>query len=223
MKILLTGGSGKLGAELQELRKFDYVPTHDEMDFTDPKSIADYAKGKRIDLIAHCGGYTDTAKAEQETKLCFASNGYSVQYLLGIIKAPLLYISSEYADESVGGVYAQSKRFGELYATKSLRLLFKSRPFPYEEAFYDQWTSGDYVDVIAKEVSLAIDLYDHLPKLTCIGTGRKSIYHLAMETNPDVVPVSRMAMKGYSIPYDTSMDCSDWERIKVGNSEEKNR
>lgn len=213
MRILLTGGSGKLGTELQKLRKFDYVPTHEEMDITDFDSVAMYMADLEIDLIVHAAAYTNVLQAETDRLACYETNVAGTENL-SLMASPMLYISSEYAAFPDLNHYSLTKRIAERYADKSLRLVFKPRPFPHERAFIDQFTSGDYVDVIAREVNTAIDLVKILPPILNIGTGRKSIYDLAKQTRPDIQPMSRTEVKGVEIPPDTSMDCSEWERIK---------
>ncbi len=215
MKILLTGGSGRLGTELQKLRKFDYVPTHAEMDIASRTSVRNYFKEKEIDLIIHCAAYTNVIEAETNNLECFKANVVGIHLLTK--SAPTLYTSTEYAQFPHLNYYSYTKREAEEYATKTLRLLFKPRPWPYDSAFDDQFTSGDYVDVIAAEVNKAIDLYEYLPRLTNIGTGRKSMYDLAKQTKPDVKSNSvkdYIKETGVKIPLDSSMDCSEWEKIK---------
>jgi dTDP-4-dehydrorhamnose reductase len=155
MLILLTGGSGRLGTELKKLRDF-HAPSQKELDITKPIHPA-YAL---YDLIVHCAAYTDVTEAEKNPKDCFMTNvlGTSNLAKLGV---PILYISTEYVVDPTN-YYAKSKLIGESILndkSKILRLLFKPRPWPWKYAFKDQYTSGDYVDVIAKEVNLAIDLF----------------------------------------------------------------
>ncbi len=237
MNILLTGGSGKLGTELQKLRTYDFAPTHKEMDITDADSVAKYlettrglsAYGPELDLIVHCAAFTQVEAAERHQNPCWDVNVEGTENIAkqGI---PVLYISTEYVFPGDKGMYteedfplplnfyAMSKLAGEWRLTphdKILRLIFKPRPWPFPCAFCDQWTSGDYTDVIAKEVDRAITLYDRLPRITHIGTGRKSMYELAMWSR-DVMPNSR-ADVSVKIPRDCSLDTTLWERIKREN------
>ena len=222
--LLLTGGNGRLGTVLKTLRNDFICPAQEEMDITDARSIENYCKGKKIDLIVHAAAYTDVDKAEIKRNDCFRVNVMGTMNLksLGI---PILYISTEYVfDGKKGnykeddrpnplGYYAKTKYFGEYHMSrhKTARILFKPRPWPYESAYDNQFTSGDYTEEIAQELSKAIDLYDKLPRIIHIGTGRKSMYELALRTKPDVKPNKLTDKKR---PLDTSLDCSVWEGIK---------
>lgn len=238
MKILLTGGSGRLGMELRKLRNYEHVPTHTDLEITDPKAVEDYfdflddSTGSRQypDLIVHCAAFTNVVAAEKFQNPCWDVNVEGTENLAktGI---PLLYISTEYVFPGEKGMYteedfplplnfyAMSKLAGEWrlkQSDKILRLVFKPRPWLFPFAFCDQYTAGDYVDVIAGEVDKAIGIYDKLPRITNIGTERKTMYELAKRTR-DVLPNSR-ADVGVKIPRDCSLDVSLWTRLKLENN-----
>lgn len=217
MKILLTGATGRLGTELRKLRTYDYTPSHraGEWDITDQDSIDAYLLDKEVDLIVHTAAYTFVEQAEINRLLCYKTNVVGSENIYSM-RIPTLGISTEYAVNPTN-YYAKTKEESEFegsYDVRTLRLSFKPRPFPYPGAFTDQWTTGDYIDVIAKEVDRAIDLFNLLPRITNIGTARKTVYELAKQTRPDVQPMSRLEIKGANLPEDTSMDCSKWEQIK---------
>lgn len=222
--ILLTGGSGLLGTELRKL--IDCVaPSHEQLDITKPCHVS-----CPCDLIVHCAAYTDVAKAESEKQLCYDTNVLGTRNLasLGI---PMLYISTEYVfDGEKGGYceedypnprnfYAFTKLLGELESRRTrsvvLRCLFKPRPFEHPAACVDQYTSGDYVDVIAKEIALAISHFDELPEKIHVGSGRKSTFDLASASR-DVIPITVESIGLVRLPRDTSLDCSRWNKLKEG-------
>lgn len=187
-RILVTGGTGKLGIELQKHLDGHYVGSK-ELDFTKKINKDDY------DLIIHIGAYTDVRKAEsEETEKCFSVNTYGTFNLVQTYKdVPFIYISTEYAKDPIG-VYALTKKLGEeIVKTHSayliLRTLFKPNPFPFSKAYADQYTQGDYVDVIAKLLAERVKNWD---RKTCgleyLGTGRKTMFELAKRTRPDVEP-----------------------------------
>jgi len=71
--ILLSGGSGVLGQELQKHMEF-YSPSHKEFDITDSRNWL-YSMKDIVSLIVHCAGYTDVLKAETDHELCYKTNG----------------------------------------------------------------------------------------------------------------------------------------------------
>jgi len=189
-RILITGGTGKLGTELKKHLNGDYLGSQD-LDFT--KLI----EKKEYDLILHIGAYTDVKKAEQKDKdKCFMVNAYGTFNLVETYKdVPFIYISTEYAKEPLN-VYSLTKRLGE-EITKThphhliLRTLFKPNPFPFPKAYTDQYTQGDYVDVIAKLLAERVMNWDRKTSgLEYLGTGRKTMFELAKRTRPDVEPNS---------------------------------
>lgn len=198
--ILLTGASGLLGCNLKiEAHR----PSHKEFDITD-FTIPE----QKYDLIVHCAAYTDVERAENETSDCFKTNVVGTFNLLKAYpNTPFVYISSEYAHNPVN-FYGLTKFLGEQLVMSHtapyfiIRTLFKPTPWPYDYAFRDQFTLGDYVDVIAEKIDKEIANWDKKSKLIYIGTGRKSMYDLARETKPDVKLNSIKDIKGVKIPPD---------------------
>jgi len=226
---LLTGSSGKLGRELVKIGSY-FTPKRSELDITDRDNVRFYFDTHSdIDLIVAAAAYTNVIKAETEKDICWNINVNGTRNLaqLGI---PILYISTEhvfdgergnYAEEDTpnpANYYALTKLIGEMVLndkSKIIRLSLKPRPFPYPKAFVDQFTTADYVDVIAKEVKIAIEHFDDLPRIMNVGTPRKSIYDLARQSR-EVEPISRLDNKLTKSPYDTSLDLSRWIRFKKG-------
>jgi dTDP-4-dehydrorhamnose reductase len=187
-KILLTGGTGRLGTELKKHLK-GFYPTRRQLDITDMKVAFD------CDLVVHMAGYTNVNKAEVEKDKCFEVNVLGTFNMLNKYKdKPFVFISTE--NVRAKGVYWESKLAGE-FLVKTLaknyliiRTLFKTNPWQYEFAFKDQITQGDYVDVIAPLIAKEIKKWKGNPKTVYVGTGRKTMLELAKRTKPDVKPNS---------------------------------
>lgn len=237
--ILLTGGSGLLGTELQKNITFE-APPRDLLDIVKDVNLLNPNRASawrnvlfnRINLIVHCAAFTNLVLAESEKQLCYETNVIGTRNLasLGI---PMLYISTEYVFDGEKGNYAETdypnptnfyaltKLLGEYESrnthSKVIRCLFKSRPFKHEHACTDQFTTGDYVDTLAKEISIAIKIFDKLPATIHIGTQRKSTYDLARQSR-DVSPCRIEDIKTVKLPKDTSLNTSAWERIKSENN-----
>lgn len=205
-KILITGGNGKLATELKKHLAGDYL-SREKLDFTKPIKLK-----KKYDLIVHVGAYTNVRKAESTGKnACFKANVYGTFNLVEHYKhVPFVFVSTEYARKPQN-IYALTKRLGEEIVKTHprhliLRTLFKPNPFPFPVAYKDQYTQGDYVDVIAKLLAKRIKNWN---RKTCaleyLGTGRKTMFELAKRTRPDVKPNSiydYMKETGLVVPKD---------------------
>jgi len=232
MNILLTGGSGRLGKELQKINKFKYIPSHNEMDITDIDSVNSYIKNKTINLIVHCAAIPNTDSKKIDQTLLYNTNVIGTRNLLNI--APILFISTEYVFNGKKGnykesdrpeplnYYGQTKLLAEKLVNDQCGVVIRSgrvslNPWPYNVACYDMYTSGDYIDVMAAEINLAINLFDALPDIIHIGTKRKSVLDLAKRTKPDVKEISRSKLDSI-LPYDCSFNINLWNSIKKQNN-----
>src|SRR5919202_201460 len=239
MRILLTGGSGRLGTELRaELSAPGveiFAPPRAELDITRFEMISEALKSYDPDVIVHAAAYTDVAGAETEREVCWASNvGGTRNVVLALAgrETKLVHISTDYVFwGDVGGYterdtpgpvrnyYALSKLAAEEVArvrpgTLIIRTSFRPREWPYTVAFEDVYTSQDYVDVIAPEVALAVRYAYSIPyPVLHIATERKRVYELARRRSPDVQPGSRRDSK-VNLPEDISLDTSLWRSLK---------
>lgn len=233
--ILLTGGSGLLGQELQKHIKC-FAPTRSQgwditKSWNDIFFIKNTLKKSKPKLIIHAAAYTDLISAETNRDECYKTNVIGTRNLasLGI---PMLYISTEYVFDGLKGnyeeahypnplnFYAITKLLGEHESRRTrsvvIRCLFKPRPFEHEHACGDQFTSGDYMDIIAREIAQAVKIFDKLPGTVHIGTGRKSTLDLARQTRA-VGEIKVDDIRGVRLPRDTSLNTTLWERIKNEN------
>lgn len=134
MTILLFGGSGQLGTEVQVragLRQEEVVAPHDSLlDITAPNEVLRWVAQVRPTVIINCAAYTNVDKAEEERELAFAVNAQAAEYIARAAaqyKARLVHVSTDYVfpgtegrplteTDSVGpiNVYGESKLAGEL-------------------------------------------------------------------------------------------------------------
>lgn len=199
--LLITGGNGLLGKELKRYILGD-SPTHKEMDIT---NYADLERYKQARVVIHCAAYTDVEKAETDKEECFRTNVIGTMRLCNVFKnSYFVHISTEYVKNPVN-FYSQTKLWAEWQVMRHpkhliIRTLFKSNPFPYEYAFFDQYTEGDYIDVIAPMI--VAEVLAGKQGIVNVGTGRKTMFELARRTKPEVKGISVDDIKKVKLPKD---------------------
>jgi hypothetical protein len=191
--ILLTGGSGQLGRELCKLDDF-YAPTRDQLDITDPRRVYQVLAESEPDLIVHAAAYTNTLGADRDEAQMVPSSLHA--------SCPIIYISTE-AVVHPYSFYILSKLQGEMEVARhkhgytTIRTSFRETPFEYRHAFTDMWTIGDYTPRIAQ---LIVDLIKEHPvqnQSVWLGTDTKTVYQLAVRSNPEVRPILRSEISPY--------------------------
>lgn len=104
MQILVTGSNGQLGSELRDIAQqytdYQFLFTDvNELDITSPEAISRYFKGKKIDCVINCAGFTAVDQAESDVEGANLLNGKAAGYLAEAAskaKALLIHISTDY-------------------------------------------------------------------------------------------------------------------------------
>ncbi len=101
MKILLIGGSGLIGQEVQQLlqeKTINYIaPDRNELNLEHPETIDSSIKKYQPEMVLNCAGYNDPIKAENEPSKCFQINRDAMAILADCCNrqnASLVYIST---------------------------------------------------------------------------------------------------------------------------------
>ena len=104
--------------------------------------------------------------------------------------------------------YAKTKTAAELLVrtydnSMIIRTSFFGYEFPYESAFIDQWSSKDYVDIIAPKIIKLIK--SNKVGIFHVGEKRKTIFEIAKRRSPNVGKISRSDIF-FKTPKDTSLE-----------------
>lgn len=234
--MLITGGSGRLGTELQALMPDLIAPSSQEMNVLELESVLAVVRREQPEVIIHTAAYTNVAGAEQEQAQCWAVNVEGTRHIAEVanqVGAKLLHISTDYVFDGQAGNYQESDRLGPVVNYYSLtklvaeeaaraaqshliiRTSFRPREFAYPVAFSDVFTGQDYVDIIAPEIALAaqhaLAIQDEVLHIV---TERKSVYELAKRRKPDVREGTR-AEAGVTLPGDVSLNTERWQALKA--------
>ena len=226
-KILLTGGSGTLGTELLNLFKHTKYtvlsPRSSELDIQDYVACRDWFKINKPDLVIHSAAYTNVKESEQNFIKSININIIGTCNMIRCCEEQnikLVYISTDYVFDGEKGnykttdainplsKYAKSKAAGELAVrmyenSLVIRTSFYGYNFPYEKAFVDQWSSKDYVDIIAPKILK--ESTSNKTGISHIAGTRRTIFDIAKERASNVVAAFRNEIK-YKIPHDTSLE-----------------
>ena len=217
LKVLVLG-DGLLGSEIVKQTEWDYISRKkDGFDITDMETyhlLTSVEFGAiqhcKYDVILNCIANTDTYSTDKD--LHWKVNYEGLSNLIKFCnnwKIKLVHISTDYvysgsdteATENTVPVhcnnwYGYTKLLGDglvqLNSNNYLlcRCTHKPKPFPYDGAWIDQVGNFDYVPNISK---LIIDMINNnLSGLYNVGTEAKSMYDLAKQTNPDVLPTSQL-------------------------------
>jgi len=223
--IFLTGGSGTLGSELIKISKAHEVnfiaPESKYCDITNPYQIHNHIKDSGCGTIVHSAAITDVKATENDPSLAWDVN---VLGTLNVLKSckdlgkKLVFISTDYVFDGEKGnytiddpinplsKYAKTKAAAELLVrtyenSLVIRTSFFGYEFPYEAAFVDQWSSKDYVDVIAPKV--LEEILSDKKGVAHVGSARRSIYNIAQDRNDNVAQTTRNTIRA-AVPRDTS-------------------
>jgi len=224
-KIFLTGGSGTLGTELIKISKaynVDFIaPASKYCDITNPYQIHDHIKASNCDVVVHSAAITDVKATENDPSLAWEVNVLGTINILKSCKdlgKKLVFISTDYVFDGEKGNYtiddpinplsnyAKTKAAAELLVRTYenilvIRTSFFGYDFPYEAAFVDQWSSKDYVDIIAPKVMK--EIISEMTGIVHVGNGRRTIYDIAKDRNENTIQTTRNIINTV-VPKDTS-------------------
>ncbi len=234
MKIILFGGSGTLGKELQKLTEV-ICPSHTHVDVTDAERVLEYILFHKPDLIINAAAVIDNRVLEKTPEKAISTNIIGAANIANACikhNIRLVYVSTDYIYKGDRGnyketdeilpfnFYAWTKLGGECstQGVKNhliIRVTFGKSEFSYPQAFIDKWSSKDYIDIIAPLIYEAS--ISPLTGILNLGTDRKTLHSHAIERNPDVIPV-KLSETAFFTPYDTSFNLQKWFDFKGSKS-----
>lgn len=227
--ILITGASGLLGSNLKKLINVnDYKilnPSSSILDIKNYNSVTDYFNKNNINICIHCAAFKDVMDIENNhisTIRAIDTNVVgTVNLLYSCMKKniKLVFISTDHVFDGKKGnydindalnplsKYAKTKAAAELVVrvyenSLVIRTSFFDTFFPYDKAFVDQWSTKDYIDIMAPMI-LKECLSDK-KGIVHVASSRKSLYDLAIERKKDVLKISVKDIN-FKVPIDTSL------------------
>jgi len=209
MRILLTGGSGRLGKEIMKLDPNIIAPSHNKLDITDRAKVSEILNIVQPEAVIHLAAYTSVALAERDRDQCWKVNVEGTRNIaeLSTDGTYLVYISTacvfdgkrgNYTEDDIPqpeNFYGLTKLLGEMIVQQSrhkkwliVRTNFVERaPWKYPRAFKDRFGSYLYADEVAERV-LELVKKGITGLIHVCGNERISMYEQAKRLKPDVLP-----------------------------------
>jgi dTDP-4-dehydrorhamnose reductase len=228
MNKILVLGDGLLGSEIVKQTDWDYISRKkNDFDFdifeTYSSFLFDY------DTIVNCIAYTKTYSDEKQKH--WNTNYKAVADLVDYCETwqtKLVQISTDYVySNSIDNAteedvpvhcqnwYSYTKLLADGYIQLKLknylliRTSFKPNPFPYEKALVTQVGNFDYANIIADLIIRLIE--KNAFGIFNVGTKRKTILDLALETKPEVIPAFEFLHP--SMPTNITMDVTKMNEV----------
>ena len=180
MKVLITGGHGKLGSEVAKLYPDALVPTHKELDITEWQNFSPFFTKFKPDLVIHLAALITIPACEKNKELAWQTNVegtknlrlalalHSPHGLLVYMSTPCIFDgkNAPYYEDSMPypqNFYGFTKYLGEREARKwHNHLIIRSNfvayePWPHPKAFSDRYSNYLFAHDLAKGIKETIN------------------------------------------------------------------
>lgn len=240
MKIMITGGTGKLGKELVKIFPDSLYPTHKELDITKMRNIYSYIMKNIPEIIIHCAALTNIRMCEENKKLAWKINVEGTKNLINsCIKFNndcfFIYVSTacifygdkgDYVETDIPypkNFYALTKLLGEFIVKSSslkkwliIRTNFVQRgPWPYPKAFIDRFGTYLFADDLAEVIENIINKNMRGILHVC-GKDKLSMFELAKIYTSDIKPMTLNDYEGPPLTRDMSLRSIRIKSFKLG-------
>jgi dTDP-4-dehydrorhamnose reductase len=240
MVVLITGGTGSLGMELQKIFLENMSPTHKELDITNKEQIKKIFQQNKIDTVIHTAAITKIRKCEENKQLAWDVNVKGTENLIDeIIYSKLninfIYVSTACVFDGHSGMYAEksiphpknfyslTKLLGEFEVSKIqnatiIRTNFVPRkPWLYEKAFSDRYGTYLFADQVANGINDVIkEKFTGIVHI--VGDKKMSVFELAKMTTPQIEPMTISDYSGPPLTMDMSLDSNNWKKYSINAS-----
>jgi dTDP-4-dehydrorhamnose reductase len=245
MKILITGGTGKLGKSLIKAFPESMAPTRKEFDITKKETVFEYIKKNKPDIIIHAAALVDIRLCEADKKMAWKTNVIGTKNIIDAIKnfshqTFFVYLSTacvfsgesgNYTEESIPNpknFYSLTKLLGEI-ETKSLEkyLIIRTNFVPrekwkYPKAFTDRFGTYLFSDDVAMALKDVIKRKIEGIVHIC-GNRKMSMFQLAKITTPDIKPITLREYSGPHVTKNMTLNTIRWKKYKIGFSYENKK
>ncbi len=237
MKILITGGSGRLGKHLVKEFADAVAPSSKELDITNRKHTLAFLQKIKPELVIHCAAWVDVRAAQDNEVKAWKVNVEGTENAVdaAMNANPLCYFvypstacvfsgeKGDYTEKDVPNpknYYGFTKVVAEEAVKKCSKYLIARTDFVdrakwrYEGAFIDRFSTCIFADTLAKAFKKVIE-----KQVTGLihRTGKKKISHfdLAKLTTPEVKPI-KLSDVDIPLPRDQSLkSVKGWDILEL--------
>jgi dTDP-4-dehydrorhamnose reductase len=208
-KILITGGTGKLGKELKKVFPEGFAPKSSELDITKRDEVENFLPSFKPTIIIHTAALTDVKRCEEQREIAYETNVVGTKNLLdccdincyfvqistacvfhgdkgGYIETDLPYPKNYYSLTKLLAEEKVSRRHDSLI----IRTNFVAKEkWSYEKAFTDRYGTYLFAEDVAKAIKEVIS--DKMTGIVHIcGDKKMSMFALAKITTPNIKPLT---------------------------------
>ena len=230
--IIITGGSGRFGEYLKKVKSTHrlFFPSKKDLNILKPKSIENYLKDKKADIVIHLAGLSrpmdiHNKKIEKSIDLNIIGTANVVK-ICSKNNVKLIYFSTNYVYPGTKGNYTEndsllpvnnyawSKLGGEasvqLYKNSLiLRVCMTEKPFVHDKAFVNVKTSFMYHEDVSKI------LFQLLNKKGILNLGGKAeyIYDFVKKDKKNIKKIYLKKNNNIGMPLDSSLNLKKLKKI----------
>jgi dTDP-4-dehydrorhamnose reductase len=241
MKVLITGGTGRLGKELVKVFPESLRPTRQELGVEVKSQVDTYISEKKPDAIIHTAAVTSVLYCEENRKKAYEINVEGTENLIDaclnhnsgcyfvLISTACVFRGDvgNYVETDLPypkNYYALTKLLAEYVVEDSglkfliIRTNFVAREkWPYPKAFTDRYGTYLFASDVASAVKSIVE--DKLTGIVHVcGDKKMSMFELAKITTPDIEPMTLSEYHGVPLTVDMSLDSNRIKPFKLGRS-----
>ncbi|MDD2907175.1 MAG: sugar nucleotide-binding protein [Candidatus Gracilibacteria bacterium] len=244
-KILITGGTGRLGKAFKKILPNAIYPNRNDMDITNIEMIENFIKNKKPEIIIHLAALASIPKCEENKTLAWNTNVIATRNIVKLSKKygvkKFIYLQSAcifsgeddfmYDEDSIPSpkhYYGMTKLIAEEiiksyndenFQTIIARTNFTTMPWEYPKAFTDRFGTYLFAQGVAKGIKEIIETNTKLPIIHICGDREISMYEYAKLGGSDVEKITLEEYSGIGLTRKMSLTTKYWHTYKIEESD----
>lgn len=245
-KILITGGSGKLGKACKKIIKKAQYPDSKILNLQNENSIKDYFNKNKIETVLHLAAMTGIPNCENDkikaydtnvngiVRLLEASQKNGIKHFIYLNTACIFPGTNDETMEDEDSIpypkhyYGLTKYIAEeiakTYNNKEMKVTivrtnFTSMPWEYPKAFTDRFGTYLFAQGVAKGLKDIIKEKPEYPIIHICGDKKISMYDYAIAGGSKVEPMTLEEYKGTPLTKNMSITSKYWKLYKLEDSD----